>query len=83
MKIAIVKLSSLGDIVHSMVALQFIKRSYPDSKIDWIVEEKFKGLLENNPHLNNIYSVSLQKAKKRKSFFLLFKELRKIRKLKG
>ena len=83
MKIAIVKFSSLGDIVHSMVALQFIKRSYPDSKIDWIVEEKFKGLLENNPHLNNIYSVSLQKAKKRKSFFLLFKELRKIRKLKG
>ena len=83
MKIAIVKLSSLGDIVHSMVALQFIKRSYPNSKIDWIVEEKYKGLLANNPHLNNIYTVSLQEAKKRKSIFLLFKELRKIRKLKG
>jgi len=50
MKIAIVKLSSLGDIIHSMVALQFIKRSYPDSKIDWIVEEKYKGLFENNLH---------------------------------
>ena len=83
MKIAIVKLSSLGDIIHSMVALQFIKRSYPNSKIDWIVEEKYKGLLANNPHLNNIYTVSLQEAKKRKSIFLLFKELRKIRKLKG
>ena len=83
MKIAIVKLSSLGDIIHSMVALQFIKRSYPDSKIDWIVEEKYKGLLENNLHLENIYTVSLQKAKKRKSIFLLFQELKKIRKLKG
>ena len=83
MKIAIVKLSSLGDIIHSMVALQFIKRSYPDSKIDWIVEEKYKGLLENNLHLDNIYTVSLQKAKKRKSILLLFKELKKIRKLKG
>ena len=82
MKIAIVKLSSLGDIIHSMVALQFIKRSYPDSKIDWIVEEKYKGLLENNLHLENIYTVSLQKAKKRKSIFLLFQELKKIRKLK-
>jgi heptosyltransferase-1 len=83
MKIAIVKLSSLGDIIHSMVALQFIKRSYPDSKIDWIVEEKYKGLLKNNLHLDNIYTVSLQKAKKRKSILLLFKELKKIRKLKG
>ena len=83
MKIAIVKLSSLGDIIHSMVALQFIKRSYPDSKIDWIVEEKYKGLLENNLHLENIYTVNLQKAKKRKSIFLLFKELKKIRQLKG
>jgi heptosyltransferase-1 len=82
MKIAIVKLSSLGDIIHAMVALQFIKRSYPDSKIDWIVEEKYKGLLENNLHLENIYTVNLQKAKKRKSIFLLFKELKKIRKLK-
>ena len=74
MKIAIVKLSSLGDIIHSMVALQFIKSSYPDSKIDWIVEEKYKGLLENNLHLENIYTVNLQKAKKRKSISLLFKE---------
>ena len=82
MKIAIVKLSSLGDIVHSMVALQFIKRSYPHSIIDWVVEEKFKGLLENNPDLDNIYTVNLQKAKKRKSIFLLLKELRKIRKLR-
>ena len=80
MKIAIVKLSSLGDIIHSMVALQFIKSSYPDSKIDWIVDEKYKGLLENNLHLENIYTVNLQKAKKRKSIFLLFKELKKIRK---
>jgi heptosyltransferase I len=82
MRIAIVKLSSLGDIVHSMVALQFIKRTYPDAKIDWIVEDKFKGILENNPHLNNIYTIDLKKAKKQKSIFLLFKELKKIRKLK-
>ena len=72
MRIAIVKLSSLGDIVHSMVALQFIKRTYPDAKIDWIVEDKFKGILENNPHLNNIYTIDLKKAKKQKSIFLLF-----------
>jgi ADP-heptose:LPS heptosyltransferase len=41
MKIAIVRMSALGDIVHSMVVLQFIKKHYPDSVIDWIVEKRF------------------------------------------
>jgi heptosyltransferase-1 len=42
-KIAIVKLSALGDIVHAMVALQFIKAYSPDIQIDWIVEERLSG----------------------------------------
>ena len=83
MKIAIVKLSSLGDIVLSMVALQFIKKTYPNSKIDWIVEEQFKSVLANNPHIDNIYSISLRKVKKEKSIYLLLRELRKLRRLKG
>ena len=59
MKIAIVKLSSLGDIIHSMVALQFIKKYHPESEIDWIVEERFKELLINNPHLNAVHTCLL------------------------
>ena len=41
MKIAVVKLSALGDIVHAMAALQFIKAALPLAQIDWIVEEGF------------------------------------------
>lgn len=81
MKIAIVKLSALGDIIHAMVALQFIKKEYPDCQIDWIVEEGFKGILENNPDINKIHTVNLKKAKQQKSFKLLFSELKKLRKL--
>jgi len=82
MKIAIVKLSALGDIIHSMVALQFIKNHYPDSQIDWIVDEQFESILENNPHISQIHTVAFKKAKKEKSILLIFKELRKIRALK-
>jgi len=81
MKIAIVKLSALGDIIHAMVALQFIKQKYPDCQIDWVVEEGFKGILENNPDIDTIHTVNIKKAKKNKSFRLLFKELSKLRKL--
>ena len=79
MKIAIVKLSALGDIIHAMVALQFIKQEYPDCQIDWIVEEGFKGILENNPDIDKIHTVNLKKAKQQKSLKLLFKEFKKIR----
>jgi heptosyltransferase-1 len=80
MKIAIVKLSALGDIVHAMVILQFVKKHYPDSEIDWIVEKRFQGVLENNPHINQIHAINLNEAKKQKSLKLLFKELIQVRK---
>ena len=81
MKIAIVKLSALGDIIHAMVALQFIKRKYPDCQIDWIVEEGFKDILINNPDIDNIHTVNIKQAKHKKSFKLLFSEFKKLRKL--
>jgi len=81
MKIAIVRLSALGDIVHSMVILQFIKKNCPDVVIDWVIEKRFQGILANNPHINQIHQVSLSSTKESKSLFLFWNELRKIRKL--
>ena len=67
MKIAIVKLSAMGDIVHAMVALQFIKAQVPDLQIDWIVEQGFAGILANNPDINAIYTVNLKSLKTHKA----------------
>ena len=69
MKIAIVRLSALGDIVHSMIVLQFIKKKYPESEIDWFIEKRFLEVLEHNPHINQIHKVSLKSVNKSKSFF--------------
>ncbi|HHO42073.1 MAG TPA: lipopolysaccharide heptosyltransferase I, partial [Epsilonproteobacteria bacterium] len=60
MKIAIVKLSAMGDIIHAMVALEYIKQSHPNIKIDWIVEESFKAILEHNPYIDNILTLNLK-----------------------
>jgi len=79
MKIAIVKLSALGDIVNTMFVLQFIKKHYPLSEIDWIVEKKFKGVLECNPHISNIQFININKAKRDKSILLLLSELYKVK----
>jgi len=77
LKIAIVKLSAMGDIVHAMVALQFIKQKYPNIQIDWIVEKSFKGVLEDNPDINNILTVELKALKKDK--LAIFKEIKKLK----
>ena len=81
MRIAIVKLSSLGDIVHAMVVLQFIKKFNYEISIDWIVEECYKDLLEYHPDINKVHLVKLKQAKKKKSLYLLYKELSRISKL--
>ena len=77
MKIAIVKLSALGDIVHAMVGLQFIKANNPAIEIDWIVEESFAPLLHYNPDIKTVYSVNLKSLKKNKT--RLWTELKAIR----
>ena len=46
MHVAIVKISSLGDILQTAPAVLFIKKSEAKPKITWIVDERFKPLLE-------------------------------------
>ena len=81
MRIAIVKLSAIGDIIHTMIVLQYIKNIYPESIIDWFVDESLKGVVENNPHINKIHTISFKEAKKKKSVIFFFKEVIKLRKL--
>jgi heptosyltransferase-1 len=76
-RIAIVKLSALGDIVHAMVALQFIKAALPDSRIDWVVEERFAGVLKDNPDIDNVLTVNLKFLKTNK--MSVFRQLKTIR----
>jgi heptosyltransferase-1 len=76
-KVAIVKLSALGDIVHAMVGLQFIKAQMPDIQIDWIVEERYAELLNYNPDIGNVLAVDLKSLKNEK--IGIFKQIQKIR----
>ena len=67
MKIALVRLSALGDIVHSSIVLQFIKKHYSHAKLHWICEESFAPLLQTSPHLDHVHPVALKKLKKNPS----------------
>ncbi len=67
----------MGDIIHAMVALQYIKKNNPTIEIDWIVEEGFAEILKNNPDIDNILPLNLKKIKKDKQAIL--KQLKEVR----
>ncbi len=79
-KIAIIKLSAMGDIIHTMVVLQFIKKAYPDMHITWFVEQMFAKVLEHNPHIDVIIKLNLKSLKKDKK--LLFSQIKYIKSFK-
>ena len=81
MKIAIVRLSALGDIIQSMVVLQFIKKKFPNSSIDWIVDSQFASILSGCNEIDNLIELNIKRIKKQKSFFLFYDVLRKLRRL--
>ena len=48
-KILLIKLSALGDVVHSFPVLNALRRRYPKARIDWLVASDIAELLQGNP----------------------------------
>jgi heptosyltransferase-1 len=63
-KILIVRVSSLGDVVHNMPAIADIRRRYPDAHIDWLVEEGFTSLVELVQGVRRAIPFSLRRWRK-------------------
>ena len=62
-KVAIVRLSAMGDIIHTLASFQFIKSYLKDTEVTWFVEEKFAAILNNNPDVDKIVPVNIQSLK--------------------
>ena len=53
MNILIVRLGSLGDLVHALPAASALRDAYPDARIDWLVDEVHREFLELVPVLTS------------------------------
>ncbi len=67
MKILIVKLSSIGDVVHTLPVLSVIKQQIPDADISWVVEKKSAEILRNNQLLTKIIEIDTKALRQRKT----------------
>jgi heptosyltransferase I len=57
MRVLIIKTSEAGEIISTLPVLDYLKHASSAIEIDWVVEERFKGILEGNPLLSAIYPV--------------------------
>jgi heptosyltransferase I len=62
--ILIVRVSSLGDVVHNMPMVADIHRAFPDANIDWVVEETYAGLIALNRGVRSVIPVALRRWRK-------------------
>jgi heptosyltransferase I len=53
-RILLIKLSAVGDVVHTMPALNRLRRRYPAARIDWLVKPSIAELVREHPALTNV-----------------------------
>lgn len=56
-RIAIVKLSALGDVVHALPVASALKRVWPAMRLAWIVERRVAAVLAGHPAVDDIVEV--------------------------
>ena len=54
LRFLVVRLSSVGDIVHALPAVAALGRTFPQAIIHWAVEERYAALLEGNPYVRQV-----------------------------
>ena len=53
-RILLIKLSALGDVVHTIPVLHKLRRRYPAAQIDWLVSSPLAELIRPHPAVNGV-----------------------------
>ncbi len=82
-KFLIVKFSSLGDVLHTLPAARTLRRRFPKAHIAWVVEERYQGLLDANPDIDERIVVRTKHWRKNWNLKSLGELLRVLKQLRG
>ena len=65
-KILIIRLSSIGDIIHTFPMVFDIKNNVKNCTIDWLVDESFIDIVKLNCNVDNVIGIPIRKLKTNK-----------------
>jgi lipopolysaccharide heptosyltransferase I len=58
-RILVVKLSSLGDIVHTLPAVAALRKRFSSAHVSWLVKSEWASILEGNPDVDEVLPVDV------------------------
>ncbi len=78
--ILLIKMSSLGDILHTLPFAAELRRLYPEAKITWLVHPQFAGFVPDPPVIDEVLYFDKKKfnsmgLKEKWQYFCTMKEL--------
>ena len=71
-RILVVRLSSMGDVIHTLPAAASLKHSFPHSHLTWLIRPRWMPLLAGNPYVDEVVPVE-------RSIGASFAEARRLR----
>ncbi len=63
-KFLIIRLSSLGDILHVLPAFRCLRKSFPEGQIDWLVDKRMQSLVSAIAGINQVFVIELNELRK-------------------
>ena len=61
--ILIIKMSSLGDVLHALPTLYAMRQNCPHARIVWAVHENFSAVLPGKPYIDDLIYIDKKKLK--------------------
>ena len=58
-RILVIKLSSLGDIVHTLPAVAALRKRFSSAHVSWLVKSQWASILEGNPDVDEVLPVDV------------------------
>ena len=77
-KILIIRLSAIGDTIHTLPLANALKRNFPDTELHWVVEDKAQFFVEQAKNVDKVYVIPKQRWKKEKNKFKVLNEFFRI-----
>lgn len=64
-RILVVRLGSMGDIIHALPAVARLKCGFPQAEVTWAIEPRWAPLLKENPFVDRVFPIPLSEWRSR------------------
>ncbi|MCB5186877.1 lipopolysaccharide heptosyltransferase I [Methylobacillus caricis] len=78
-RLLMIKTTSLGDVIHNLPVITDIHAHFPDTVVDWVVEESFADIPRLHPGVQQVIPVAIRRWRKHLLQASTWQEIRHLR----